>query len=142
MKFLLFSFLVLSPLITVSNTANAQSMRRPHPNVHVNRSNWSNYCTDERFTAYASIASAMRDYVTPEEYSRIYLPLKVLSSKASITLKHFGPLSETTHRSLRDIVAFISRNQNSFDALWEIEAFTAVAMDMMDITVALSRDLE
>ncbi len=100
------------------------------------------YCTSERFQNYVRLATAMRDYVTPMEYSTVYLPLKVKATKAEITLKNYGPLSAKTHKAVYEIVAFVDGNQTKFDGLWEVEAFYDVARDLMEMTQALSRDLE
>lgn len=100
------------------------------------------YCTSDRFQNYVLMASAMRDFVTPEVYSRLYIPLKVKAAKAQITLRNYGPLSATTHNAVMEIVRFVDRNQNEFDALWEVEAFFDIARDLMDMTQALARDLQ
>ena len=84
----------------------------------------------------------MRDYVSPENYSRLYIPLKVKASKAQVTLKNYGPLSSTTHTAVLELVKYVNDNQREFDALWEIEAFFEIARDLMDMTMALSRELE
>jgi hypothetical protein len=100
------------------------------------------YCTSDRFQNYVLMASAMRDFVTPELYARLYIPLKVKAAKAQITLKNYGPLSATTHETVMEIVRFVDQNQNEFDALWEVEAFFYIARDLMDMTQALARDLQ
>ncbi len=130
------SLLVFSTAI-YSQTADAQS-RTSRPS----RGPVYEYCTSERFQNYVRLASAMRDYVTPMEYSSVYLPLKVKATKAEITLKNYGPLSAKTHKAVYEIVAFVDGNQTKFDTLWEVEAFYDVARDLMEMTQALSRDLE
>lgn len=113
-----------------------------NPTVRQVPSRVSDYCTTERFQNYILVAKAMRDYVSPENYSRLYIPLKVKASKAQVTLKNYGPLSSTTHTAVLELVKYVNDNQREFDALWEIEAFFEIARDLMDMTMALSRELE
>jgi hypothetical protein len=100
------------------------------------------YCTHDRFQNYILMASAMRDFVTPEVYARLYIPLKIKASKAQITLKNYGALSATTHEAVMEIVRFVDQNQREFDGLWEVEAFFTIARDLMEMTQALARDLQ
>jgi len=100
------------------------------------------YCQEARFQNYMALATSMRDFVTPHEYERLYLPLKIRSSKALVTLKNYGPLSSTTHKALYEIVSFVSSHEKEFDSLWEVEAFFPVAQDLVEMTQALSRDLQ
>lgn len=130
------SLLVLSTAV-YSQTAAAQSRTARPASGPVYE-----YCRTERFQNYVRLASAMRDYVTPMEYSSVYLPLKVKATKAEITLKNYGPMSSKTHKAVYEIVAFVDANQTKFDSLWEVEAFYDVARDLMEMTQALSRDLE
>lgn len=102
----------------------------------------ASYCTEARFQSYIALASSMRNYVTPEEYAGLYIPLKVKASKAMVTLRNYGALSSTTHNALYEIVRFVANNQARFDNLWEIEVFFPVAQDLMDMTQSLSRDLQ
>lgn len=139
MKFLaLLSFFALTSYVT----PEAQAF---HDKPNFSRSynvNASAYCNEARFLSYINLALSMRDYVTPDTYAEVYLPLKIKASKALVTLKNYGPLSATTHSALSEIVMFVSNNQNGFDGLWEVEAFFSVAQDLMEMTQKLERDLK
>ncbi len=139
MKFLLpLSFLVL----TFAPNFPAQAQTRYSYSQRAPSNPASVFCTEQRFDSYIALAKGMRDFVTPHEYARLYLPLKTKASQAKITLRNYGPLSRTTHKSLLEIVSFVDRNQSSFDTLWEVEAFFDVATDLMDMTQNLNRDLQ
>lgn len=126
--------------------ATAGMMNKGHAQVSsVSRPTKSpvySYCDENRFENYVRLATAMRDYVTPATYSDLYIPLKMKASKAKITMKNYGALSGKTHASVLDIVNFVEAHEGEFGALWEVEAFFAIAQDLMDMTQALSRDLE
>lgn len=137
MKFVLpLATLLAFSSVLYSNSASAQVRSRPAQTPVYE------YCSADRFQNYVRLAAEMRDHVSPREYAQIYLPLKVKATKAQITLKNYGALSSRTHKAVYEIVSFVDKNQNSFDALWEIEAFYDVASDLMEMTQALSKDLE
>lgn len=126
-----------------SSTAFGQVVSRP--TYQINKPSptvVTSYCSEMRFQSYINLSVAMRDYVTPYEYSELYLPLKIKAAKAQMTLKNYGPLSNHTHKALMDIVIFVNENETKFSALWEVEAFFKVAMDLMDMTQTLARDLQ
>ncbi len=138
MKMLLISLSLLTFSAGFSSTAHAQvrssyaQSKRP---VYA-------YCEESRFESYILLSNAMRDFTTPEEFARLYLPLRKKAAIAKLTLKNYGALSSTTHRAVLDIVKFVDANQDSFSSLWEVEAFFVIAQDLMDMTQALSRDLQ
>lgn len=132
LAFFTFGFVWQNPSYAQTNPAMSRPAKSP---VY-------SYCTEDRFENYILLASAMRDYVTPAEYSDLYIPLKKKAAIAKITLKNYGALSGKTHAAVLDIVRFVNDNQESFDALWEVEAFFRIAQDLMDMTTALARDLE
>lgn len=142
MKFLIpATFFALGFLM--DNSAHAAGVNYPTSVNHVaQRRSVADYCTESRFQSYIDLAKSMRDYVTPEEYGSLYVPLKIKAAKALITLKNYGPLSTRSHNSLLEIVRFVNRNEAKFNALWEVEAFFDVAQDLMDMTQSLTRDLE
>lgn len=137
MKLTLPLALIMFGLMSSNGSVYAQAQR-----PHFARAAVSSYCTEARFQSYIELAASMRDYVTPEEYARLYIPLKVKASKAKITLNNYGALSNKTHKAVMDIVNFVDTNEGSFGSLWEVEAFFNVAQDLMDMTQSLSRDLE
>ncbi len=134
----LLAFLVGSANFQV---AEAQSYSRSS-SYSMTRLPVSQYCTSDRFENYIALAYAMRDFVTPYDYAKLYIPLRKKASTAQMTLKNYGPLSSKTRSALFEIVRFVDQNQKEFDALWEVEAFYSVARDLMDLTQTLSRDLE
>lgn len=138
MKMLLVSLSLLTFSAATMNSSYAQ-VRSSY-----NKSNGPvyEYCEESRFENYILLSNAMRDFVTPEEFEKLYLPLRKKAAIAKITLKNYGALSSTTHARVLDIVNFVNANQGSFSSLWEVEVFFDIAQDLMDMTQALSRDLQ
>lgn len=140
--FILLTFFTLSAQLVPEAQAQAQ-VQSTRPNYTRNhRTSVQVYCEEARFRNYMDLALGMRDFVTPNTYARVYLPLKILASKALLTLRNYGPLSATTHQALYEIVSFVSNNEREFDELWEVEAFFPVAQDLMEMTQSLERDLK
>lgn len=138
MKMLLISLSLLTFSASMINTGHAQvrsSYGQSKKPVYA-------YCEESRFENYILLSNAMRDFVTPDEFEKLYLPLRKKAAIAKITLKNYGALSSTTHKAVLDIVNFVGTNQDSFSSLWEVEAFFVIAQDLMDMTQALSRDLQ
>jgi hypothetical protein len=129
------AFLIFGSVTTTSSFAQSNISRPGKAPIY-------SYCEESRFDNYVALASAMRDYVTPDVYANLYIPLKKKASKAKITLKNYGALSGKTHAAVLDIVQFVDAHDGEFNALWEVEAFFKIAQDLMDMTQALSRDLE
>jgi hypothetical protein len=130
------AFLIFGSMTTTSSSYAQSNVSRP------GRAPIYSYCEESRFENYITLATAMRDFVTPEVYSDLYIPLKKKASKAKITLKNYGALSGKTHAAVLDIVKFVEAHDGEFNALWEVEAFFKIAQDLMDMTQALARDLE
>lgn len=99
------------------------------------------YASSSRFQGYIEVAAAMRDFVAPVEYQKTYLPLKKLATQAKIKLDTYGPLSQTAHAAIIQLVDFVSKNDQDLQSLWDIEAFYDIASDLFSMTEEVIRDI-
>lgn len=107
-----------------------------------NKASFANFENLEgRLNSYVLLAIGMRNYITPHEYEVTYLPLKRLAAIAKIDCRIYGPLSQTTHNDLSNLVSFVANHQQEFGTLWEIESFFDTAQDLMALTESLAKDL-
>lgn len=133
-KFLLPAMLLLVLSSTFSVSSYAQNSK--------SESSVTDYADESRFQDYINLANSMRDFVTPSEYAEVYLPIKIKAAKAKASIKVNGPLSQTTHKAILTLVAFVINNESRLTKLWEIEKLFNTAVDLNEMTMALSRDLE
>ena len=147
----LLTFLALTQISNLAFAQTLSSSRIVQPNCQgtttttcmtpTRAPQYSDFCSDVRLNSYLSFVSGLRDYVSPDQYGDLLVPIRTAANHTKNVLQVFGPYHTQTKTSFIELMTKLNEAEVLWGNLEQIDIFAPIINDIRFVTMSLERDL-